>query len=109
MFEPNWRSCAKIAAAIGWFCCASDERDEEVVPDEEQLEDRQRRDRGQPEREHDLEEDPHSEAPSIRAASIRSLGIPTKKLRSRKIANGSANAVWKRISPGIVSKRLRLL
>ena len=36
-----------------------------------------------------------SEAPSIRADSMMSLGIPTKKLRSRKIANGSPNAAWK--------------
>ena len=39
----------------------------------------------------------------MRAASIRSRGIPAKKFRSRKIANGSANAVWKRIRPGTVS------
>ena len=32
-------------------------------------------------------------------------GIPMKKLRSRKIANGSPNAVWKRISPSTVSNR----
>ena len=43
----------------------------------------------------------------MRAASIRSLGIPMKKLRSRKIANGSPKAVWKRISPRTVSKRPR--
>ena len=45
----------------------------------------------------------------MRAASIRSRGMPAKKLRSRKIANGSANALWNRIRPGIVSKRLALL
>ncbi len=40
-----------------------------------------------------------SDAPSIRADSRRSFGIPMKKFRSRKIANGSPNAVWKRIRP----------
>ena len=41
----------------------------------------------------------NSEAPSMRADSRMSFGIPMKKLRSRKIANGSPNAVWKRIEP----------
>src|SRR6478735_2832881 len=45
----------------------------------------------------------NSDAPSMRADSRMSLGIPMKKLRSRKIANGSPNAVWKRISPSTVS------
>ena len=35
-----------------------------------------------------------SEAPSMRAASIMSGGRVMKKLRSRKIPNGSAKAVW---------------
>ena len=35
-----------------------------------------------------------SEAPSMREASIISPGRVMKKLRSRKIPNGSANAVW---------------
>ena len=38
-----------------------------------------------------------SDAPSMRADSRMSFGIPMKKLRSRKIANGRPNAVWKRI------------
>jgi hypothetical protein len=50
-----------------------------------------------------------SDAPSMRADSRMSLGIPMKKLRSRKIANGSPNAVWKRMSPNTVSKRCRWL
>jgi hypothetical protein len=50
-----------------------------------------------------------SDAPSMRAASIRSFGIPMKKLRSRKIANGNPNAVWKRIRPRTVSKRPKVL
>ena len=41
---------------------------------------------------------PTSPAPSIRAASMRSLGSAMKKLRSRKIPNGSANAVWARMT-----------
>ena len=44
-----------------------------------------------------------SEAPSMRADSMMSFGIPTKKLRSRKIANGRPNAVWKRTMPSTVS------
>ena len=38
-------------------------------------------------------------APSIRADSRMSLGIPMKKFRSRKIANGSPKATWKRMIP----------
>ena len=34
------------------------------------------------------------DAPSTRAASIRSRGSVMKKLRSRKMQNGSANTVW---------------
>ena len=41
-------------------------------------------------------------APSMRADSRMSFGIPMKKLRSRKIANGSPNAVWKRITLRVV-------
>ena len=48
-----------------------------------------------------------SEAPSMRADSRMSFGIPMKKLRSRKIANGSPKAVWKRIRPRTVSNRCR--
>ena len=44
-----------------------------------------------------------SDAPSIRAASSRSRGMPMKKFRSRKIANGSPNAMWNSTSPRIVS------
>ena len=40
-----------------------------------------------------------SPAPSIRAASSRSRGMPTKKLRSRKIANGRPNATWNSTTP----------
>ena len=36
---------------------------------------------------------PNEDAPSIRAASIRSFGRVMKKFRSRKMPNGSANAV----------------
>src|SRR5215212_1700722 len=50
-----------------------------------------------------LKKIPCSEAPSMRAASIKSLGMPMKKVRSRKIAKGSANAVWNRIRPASVS------
>ena len=46
----------------------------------------------------------HSDAPSRRAASSSSFGIPMKKLRSRKIANGSPKAVWNRIRLSSVSK-----
>ena len=45
-----------------------------------------------------------SEAPSMRADSMMSFGIPTKKFRSRKIANGSPNAAWKRMMLSTVSK-----
>jgi ABC-type glycerol-3-phosphate transport system permease component len=41
---------------------------------------------------------------SIRAASSSSFGMPMKKLRKRKIANGSPNAVWKRMRLSLVSK-----
>ena len=44
----------------------------------------------------------------MRAASSSSAGIPTKKFRNRKIANGSPNAAWNRISPGMVSNRCSL-
>ena len=37
---------------------------------------------------------PKADEPSIRAASMRSRGSVMKKLRSRKIPNGRANAVW---------------
>ena len=40
----------------------------------------------------------------MRADSRMSFGIPMKKFRSRKIANGSPKAVWKRIRPSTVSK-----
>ena len=40
-----------------------------------------------------------SDAPSMRADSRMSFGSPTKKLRNRKIANGSPNAAWKRMIP----------
>ena len=50
-----------------------------------------------------------SEAPSMRADSRMSLGIPMKKLRSRKIANGRPNAVWKSTSPSTVSNSERWL
>ena len=42
-------------------------------------------------------------APSMRADSRMSFGIPMKKFRSRKIANGSPNATWKRMIPTTVS------
>ena len=52
---------------------------------------------------------PTSPAPSIRAASIRSRGSVMKKLRSRKIPNGSANAVWaSQIAPIAVGQPERL-
>ena len=40
-----------------------------------------------------------SPAPSSRAASSSSRGISAKKLRSRKIANGSPKATWKSTTP----------
>ncbi len=43
-------------------------------------------------------------APSMRADSRMSFGSPTKKLRSRKIANGRPNATWKSAIPSQVSK-----
>ena len=42
----------------------------------------------------------NSVPPSIRAASSRSRGMPTKKLRSRKMANGRPNATWKATTAG---------
>src|ERR671935_2077702 len=51
----------------------------------------------------------NSDAPSIRADSRMSFGIPMKKLRNRKIANGSPNAVWKSTRPRTVSKSPSLL
>ena len=45
----------------------------------------------------------NSDAPSMRADSMMSFGIPTKKLRSRKIANGSPNAAWNSTRPSTVS------
>ena len=50
-----------------------------------------------------------SEAPSMRADSMMSFGIPMKKLRSRKIANGRPNAVWKRIRPNTFPYRCEKL
>ena len=50
-----------------------------------------------------------SDAPSMRAASRMSFGIPAKKLRSRKIANGSPKAMWKRTIPSTVSNRLEVV
>ena len=40
----------------------------------------------------------------MRADSMMSFGIPTKKLRSRKMANGSPNAVWNSTRLSTVSK-----
>ena len=82
---------------------AERQRDDQVVPRPEELEDRERRDRRQPERQDQPQKILSSEAPSIRADSMMSFGIPTKKFRSRKIANGSPNATWKRTIPSTVS------
>ena len=88
---------------------AEGQRDEQVVPDPEELEDRERRDRGQPERKDQPREDPELGRAVDARGLDQVLRIPRKKFRSRKIANGSPNAVWNRISPRIVSKSPRSL
>ena len=40
----------------------------------------------------------------MRAASSSSRGMPAKKLRSRKIANGSPNATWNSTTPRMSPK-----
>ena len=69
MFEPNSPSWEKIATVIGCVVRPNVERDEQVVPRPEELEDRERRDRGQPERQDQAEED----APLRRAVDARRL------------------------------------
>ena len=95
MLVPNSRSWPIFQTVIG--CTPKVRGDDQVVPRPEELEDRERGDRGESQREHQADEDGELLAPSIRADSRMSFGIPTKKLRSRKIANGNPNAVWKRM------------
>ena len=108
-FEANWRSCDAISGAIGWFDCARTSPTKRSFQTNSTWKIASEAIAGIPSGSTTLKKSRHSEAPSIRAASIRSLGMPMKKLRRRKIPSGSAKAEWKRISPGIVSKRPTLL
>ena len=57
MFEPNCRSCVKIATVIGCVVRAEGQGDEQVVPRPQELEDRQRGDRRQRQRQDQPQED----------------------------------------------------
>ena len=57
MFEPNWRSCAEDRDRDRRRVARHHERDEQVVPRPEELEDRERRNRRQAERQDQLQED----------------------------------------------------
>ena len=63
MFDPNWRSWEKIATVIGWVSTPEGQRDEQVVPCPEELEDRKRGDRREPERQDQAQEDAHLRRP----------------------------------------------
>ena len=85
---------------------AEGQRDEQVVPRPQELEDRQRGDRRQARAAGSGAG--RSASPTRRRSAPPPggrCGIPMKKLRSRKIANGSPNAVWKRTRPSTVSNR----
>ena len=104
MLAPNCRSCEKIATVIG---CVSRpnvsatsrsfqaQRNWKIASDAIA---------GSPSGRIRRRKIRISEAPSMRAASSSSFGIPMKKLRRRKMAKGSPNAVWKRTIARTVSK-----
>ncbi len=105
MFEPNWRSCEKIATVIG---CVSRpnvsatsrsfhvHRNWKIASDAIA---------GSPSGRISRKKIRSSDAPSMRADSRMSRGMPMKKLRSRKIANGSPKAAWNSTRPSTVSNR----
>ena len=106
-FVPNSRICEKIATVIGWVLRASVSatirsfhvhRNWKIASDAIA---------GSPRGRIRRRKMRISDAPSIRADSRMSLGIPTKKLRSRKMANGSPNAVWNSTRPWTVSNSPR--
>ena len=94
MLLPNWRTLLKMATVIG---CVSrpkvratsrsfqTQRNWKIASDAIA---------GRPSGSTSRRKMRASEAPSIRADSNTSFGIPRKKFRSRKIAKGSAKAVW---------------
>ena len=103
MLAPNWRRFEKIATVIGctfWPNVSATIRSFHVQRNwkiaSEAI-------AGRPSGRISRRKIQISEAPSIRADSMMSFGIPTKKFRSRKIANGSPNAAWKRMIPSTVS------
>ncbi len=102
-FEPNWRSWPASAGAIGWLSCESVNPTRKSFQTKSTWKIASAAIAGRPSGSTTLKNSRHSEAPSMRAASIRSRGIPAKKFRNRKIANGKAKAVWKRIRPKTVS------
>jgi hypothetical protein len=99
-FEPNWRVCSRMAIVSGAESGRANtratsmsfhtQRNWKIISDAIA---------GSPRGSTTRKNTVSSPAPSMRAASSRSRGMPAKKLRSRKIANGSPNATWKRITP----------
>ena len=104
MLVPNSRSCPKIQTVIGcafWPNVSATIRSFHVQRNWKIASDAIA---GRPSGRISRRKIRTSDAPSMRADSRMSFGSPTKKLRSRKIANGSPNAAWKRMIPSTVSK-----
>ena len=107
MFEPNWRRLEKIATVIGCVFGRTSARRAGRSTSRGTGRSRARRSPAARAAGSGARRSVISEAPSIRADSRMSFGIPMKKLRSRKIANGSPNAVWKRIERRARCRRCR--
>ena len=108
MFAPNWRSWLWIATVSGWDW-------ESVKISATSMSFQVHRNwkiaseaiAGPPSGMITVAKMRSSPAPSIRAASSSSPGIWVKKLRSRKIANGSPNPVWNSTTRNTVPKMPR--
>ena len=101
MLVPNSRSCPKIQTVIGVH--AEGERDDQVVPRPEELEDRERGDRRQPERQDQPHED-HELARPVDPGRLEDvLGDPGEEVsQAGRSRTGSPKAVWKRTIPQTV-------
>ena len=108
-FAPNWRNSEKIATVITWVSRPKVSATRKSFQVHRNWKIASEAIAGRPSGRISRRKIVSSEAPSMRADSRMSFGMPTKKFRSRKIANGSPNALWKRISASAVSKSPRLL
>ncbi len=109
MLAPNWRSCVKIATVIGCVLRAKVSATSRSFQVHRNWKMASEAIAGRLSGSTRRKKMPISEAPSMRAASSSSAGNPTKKLRSRKMANGRPKAVWNRMRPAIVSNSPRWL